>query len=69
MTRTDTQKEIVKRHLTDRGSITQLEATTRYLITCLAERIRDLRRDGLLITDVWEDNADLGRHKRYMLAQ
>lgn len=40
-----TQTEKILRHL-QRGSITPMQAFDRYNVTCLAERIRDLRKRG-----------------------
>jgi hypothetical protein len=44
-----TQKSLVLRHMRERGSITTLIATKRYLCFRLSERIRELERDGHLI--------------------
>jgi hypothetical protein len=46
---TQTQKELVLRHLRSRGSITTFVAFDRYNITRLSERIRELERDCHLI--------------------
>ena len=44
-----TQNEMVLRHLRLRGSITPLEALSKYGIMRLAARIEELRRKGLQI--------------------
>ncbi len=44
-----TQNERIYRHLTDFGSITQLEAIEEYGCMRLASRISDLKRDGIPI--------------------
>jgi hypothetical protein len=44
-----TQKQLVLSHLRNRGSITTLIATKRYLCFRLSERVRELERDGFLI--------------------
>lgn len=44
-----TQKQLVLRHLRERGSITTLIATKRYLCFRLSERIRELEHDGFVI--------------------
>jgi Helix-turn-helix domain len=43
------QKMQVLNHIKSKGSITPMEAFSRYQITCLAERIRDLKDSGHLI--------------------
>jgi len=40
------QKDKVLSHIKKHGSITPMQAFSRYQITCLAERIRDLRDGG-----------------------
>jgi len=40
------QKQQVLNHIKKHGSITPMQAFSRYQITCLAERIRDLRDSG-----------------------
>ena len=44
-----TQANIIVRHLKQYGSITPLEALTRYGIMRLASRVNDLRNDGFPI--------------------
>lgn len=44
-----TQKEIVINHIERYGSITPLEALTRYGIMRLASRVNDLRNEGWCI--------------------
>lgn len=41
-----TQKEIVLNYIKERGSITLGEAFYKCGVGCLAERIRDLKKDG-----------------------
>jgi len=40
------QKDKVLAHIKKHGSITPMQAFSRYQITCLAERVRDLRNSG-----------------------
>lgn len=40
------QKQQVLNHIKRHGCITPMQAYSRYQITCLAERIRDLRDSG-----------------------
>ena len=47
-----TQKEQILSHLMRGWKITTLQATLKYNITCLAERIRDLKEDGHAIGKV-----------------
>ena len=48
-----TQAEQIHKHLKT-GSITTLEAAVKYGITCLSERVRDLRGKGVKIITVME---------------
>lgn len=57
-----TQKQIVLRHLRSRGSITTMIAFSRYQITRLSERLRELESDGLLINRAWIERGG----KRYV---
>jgi Helix-turn-helix domain len=47
------QKMQVLNHIKRKGSITPMEAFSRYQITCLAERIRDLKDSGHKIGMEW----------------
>lgn len=66
-----TQNEIILEHLSDYGSITNMEAATEYGIMRLASRIYDLRKLGYPI--VGEDEfgfnryGKLTRYSRYRL--
>lgn len=56
------------RALLERGeSITPLEAFSKFNCMCLAERIRDLREDGLKIKTDHEPHRNGGTHARYTL--
>lgn len=57
-----TQKQLVLSHLRNKGSITTLIATKRYLCFRLSERIRELERDGFLINHTPVEK----RGRRYM---
>lgn len=50
MNRKSTQTDTVRKHLTEHGDITALEAVNMYGIMRLAARICDLRKEGLDIT-------------------
>tara|TARA_R110000822_G_scaffold163445_1_gene303702 strand:+ start:219 stop:434 length:216 start_codon:yes stop_codon:yes gene_type:complete len=52
-----TQKIKVLNHLKKRN-ITTFQAFSLYQITCLAERIRDLKEDGHKITMEWGKSGD-----------
>lgn len=58
-----TQNEQVLNHLR-KGTITSLEAASRYKIMCLAERIRDLREKGhkIVTTKVKENGKQFARY-------
>lgn len=61
-----TQKERILRHLTDFGSITQMDAMQDYGIMRLASRVNDLRRDGAqIVTEVVEGRNRYGEKTRW----
>lgn len=63
-----TQKEHVLYHMNKIGSISPMEAMRDYTITCLAERIRDLKEDGYNIETEMRTNPATGRkYARYRL--
>jgi predicted transcriptional regulator len=43
----------VMEYMNAHGSISQFEATIKLKVCCLAERIRDLKENGVLISDEW----------------
>lgn len=49
----ETHKSLIRRRLTEGGSITPLEALRDYGCYRLASRISDLRREGMNITSAW----------------
>jgi hypothetical protein len=59
------QKDVILRGL-KRGWVTPMRAFD-WGITCLAERVRDLREDGYEIEDQWQERNGK-RFKRYRLA-
>lgn len=60
------QKVMVMEYMNAYGSISQYEATTKLKICCLAERIRDLKEEGVTITDQWISKNGK-RFKQYSL--
>ena len=65
---TKTQKERVLDHLKEQGTITSWEAIQNYGITRLSEYIRQLRRDGYVITSNWAENINrYGAKVRYVV--
>jgi hypothetical protein len=58
-----TQNETILKHLRKK-TITPIEAAKRYDIMCLAERIRDLRRNGheILTTKVKQNGKQFARY-------
>lgn len=66
-----TQKCRVKQYMEDYGSISPMEAFRDLGITCLAERIRDLRQDGIEIKGEKESHKNIYnetvRYCRYSL--
>lgn len=60
------QKQQVLNHLKRHGSITPMQAYSRYQITCLAERCRDLRESGhAIVSEMVKRNGK--RFARYKL--
>lgn len=61
------QNEIIKSHLLSGRTITSWQAITEYRITCLAQRIHDLKNAGLTIhSNMVKEN---GKHfSRYSIA-
>ena len=65
---TKTQKDRVLDHLKEHGTITSWEAIQNYGITRLSEYIRQLRRDGYIITSNWTENINrYGDKVRYVI--
>ncbi len=61
-----TQIETIEHHLKYYGSITTLESALDYGITCLSERVRDLREKGVKVKTTMEKKN--GKHfARYSL--
>lgn len=61
------QCDQVLNHMKRHGSITPMQAFSRYQITCLAERVRDARDKGHQITKVWVKRNGK-RYAKYSLA-
>ena len=62
----DNQKKTILNHLKTRGRITNIQAVDLYKITCLQERIRDIRRAGIPVEKVWmHRKRDDGKNVRY----
>ena len=61
------QKQQVINHIARKGSITPMEAFRRYGITCLAERIRDLKDGGHNIGMEWVKRGGK-RYAKYSMA-
>ena len=55
-----TQKQIVLRHLREKGSLTTLEAAKRYAITRLPNRISELKEDGIDISHIVHESSNSG---------
>ena len=64
-------KTILKYMKTHKRGISQKQATDLYGITCLAERIRDLRKKGHVIDNEWhcykDENGHTVRYSSYVL--
>ena len=70
----ETHKSLIRRRLTEGGSITPLEALRDYGCYRLASRISDLRREGLNITKRMEEGVSrvtgkTVRYSRYYIEQ
>lgn len=70
----ETHKSLIRRRLTDGGSITPLEALRDYGCYRLASRISDLRREGMNITKRMEEGVSritgkTVRYSRYYIEQ
>lgn len=70
----ETHKSLIRRRLTEGGSITPLEALRDYGRYRLASRISDLRREGLNITKRMEEDVSrvtgkTVRYSRYYIEQ
>ena len=64
----NTQTNQILNYLKEGNSITTLEATNLFQITCLAERIRDLREKGYVINSLMiKDDKSGKRYARYSL--
>lgn len=73
MTHTDTHKNLIRRRLTEGGSITPLEALRDFGCYRLASRISDLRREGMHINKRSEESVSritgkTVRYSRYFLS-
>ena len=71
---TDTHRSVVRRRLTEGGSISPLEALRDYGCYRLASRISDLRREGLNIAKRMEESVSrvtgkTVRYSRYYIEQ
>ena len=63
-----TYSQIIMTHLMAGKNITNMQAYNEYSITCLAQRISDLRADGVIINDeMVKQNGK--RFKRYWIDQ
>lgn len=63
-----TARDRVLDHLEEHGTITSWEAIQNYGITRLSEYIRQLRRDGCVITSNWTKNINrYGDKVRYVI--
>lgn len=70
----ETHKSLIRRRLTEGGSITPLEALRDYGCYRLASRISDLRREGMNITKRMEEGVSritgkTVRYSRYYIEQ
>ena len=64
----NSQTNMILNYLKEGNSITTLEATNLFQITCLAERIRDLREKGYVINSLMiKDDKSGKRYARYSL--
>lgn len=61
-----TQEQQIFRHIR-KNWITPMQAYSQYGITCLAERIRDIREKGHAVNDEWRKQGGK-RFKAYRLA-
>lgn len=61
-----TQKEKVLQYIMRNGSITSLECAVYLRIMDLQGVVRDLKKAGYNVTDVWE-KSDNATYKRYFL--
>ena len=71
---TDTHRSVIRRRLTEGGSISPLEALRDYGCYRLASRISDLRREGLNIAKRMEESVSrvtgkTVRYSRYYIEQ
>ncbi len=62
-----TQKELIKAHLLSGKSITPLEALHQFDCLCLAQRIADLKVDGLKIASEMTERGNKKRVAKYHL--
>lgn len=64
---TKSQNDIIKAHLLSGQSITSWQAITQYRITCLAQRIHDLKNAGVAInSELVKENGK--QFSRYSIA-
>ena len=64
----NSQTNMILNYLKEGNSITTLEAMILFQITCLAERIRDLREKGYVINSLMiKDDKSGKRYARYSL--
>ena len=63
-----TQKDKVLQYILRNGSITSLECAIYLKVMDLQGVIRDLRKQGYNILDIWEKNDDT-KYKRYFLGE
>ena len=63
----DTKTNKIKEHLQNYGNITSWEAIQLYKATRLSAIIFNLRKQGFLITDVWQESINKdGEKSRYV---
>lgn len=62
-----TQKEIILKHMQEKGSISTLECFQEYFITDLQHSIMVLRKEGYNILDKWEISPNKKKYKRYWI--
>ncbi len=62
-----TQTGMILRHLQERGSITQVEASAMYKSRSLTKRISELRAQGYNIKSEWRIDPTGQRYVRYWL--
>ena len=60
-----TQREMLRRHLTTIGTITQVEAAALYKVRSLTKRIAELRDAGMRIESEWRRDMTGQRYVRY----